>query len=202
MPLSTNGEPGTQWPRITSLANFSPSTAVSKIIQHSRVDLIVAMLYPPEIRRLDVYTRATKADPTNSRAWQTLHRFGDEVKACHGMTRLDRWRYAVITSEDEMATLAKPYRVELTLRKGRCAIWIIDLKRWGTGNGWVEAKKLVEAPFAGCLRGITTLPLPPSERPLSSLNPRELQRLPSLLVSDATQGKIYILDANDGRGAV
>ena len=198
----SNPEPHTQWPSISPLVNFPSPTSVSKIIQHSRADLLLAMLHPPEIRRLAVNTRTTRKDPWNHRAWQTLYRFGDGVKSCHGMTRLDRWRYAVITSEDEMTTLSKPYRIELDLKKGRCAIWIVDLKRWGTGNGWVEVRKLVDAPYAGCLRGITALPVSHNEAPLSFHNTRELERLPYLLVSDATQGKIYILDANDGQGAV
>jgi hypothetical protein len=195
-------EPHTQWPRVTPLVNFPPSTSVSKIVQHSRTDLLLAMNHPPELRRLDINTKAMRQDPRNNRAWQTLYKFGEGVKSCHGMTRLDLWRYAIITSEDEMNTLVKPYKVELTLRKGKCSIWIVDLKRWGTGNGWVEVRKLVDAPYAGCLRGITALPLRPPAIPFSSSNPRELGHLPHLLVSDATQGRIYILDANTGRGTI
>ncbi|KAF1968308.1 hypothetical protein BU23DRAFT_572394 [Bimuria novae-zelandiae CBS 107.79] len=195
----TSSAPRRRWPWITPLANFSPSTAVSKIIQHSHTDLLVAMHHPPELRRLDIDTRATKKDPRNHSAWQTLHRFGDGVKSCHRMTRLDRWQYAIITSEDEMTTLVSPFRIEYTLKKGSCAVWIIDLKRWDTGNGWVEVKKLVDAPYAGCLRGITSLPSPPSDTPLSPVSTREPGSLPHLLVSDATQGRIYILDANNGQ---
>ncbi|KAF2447420.1 hypothetical protein P171DRAFT_224835 [Karstenula rhodostoma CBS 690.94] len=201
MTTSTD-QPHMRWPWITPLVNFPPPTSVSKIIQHSRTDLLLIMNNPPELRRLDVNTKATRQNPKNNRAWQTLYKFGEGVKSCHGMTRLDLWRYAIITSEDEMNTLVKPYKIELTLRKGKCSIWIADLKRWGTGNGWVEVRKLVDARYAGCLRGVTTLPLPSSATPYSSLNPSELDRLPYLLVSDATQGRIYILDPNTGRGAV
>lgn len=202
MNRGASNEPHTRWPWITPLVNFPYPTSVSKIIQHSRTDLLLAMNYPPELRRLDVNTKATKQDPKNNGAWQTLYKFGEGVKSCHGMTRLDLWRYAIITSEDEMNTLVKPYKIELTLRKGRCSIWIVDLKRWGTGNGWVEARRLVDAPYASCLRGITTLPLASSPITYSSPSPRELDYLPHLLVSDATEGRIYILDANNGRGAV
>lgn len=194
--------PHTRWPSIFPLVNFPSPTAVAKIIQHSRTTLLLAMLHPPEIRQLAAHTRAMKKDPWNRRAWHTLYRFGDGVKCCHGMTRLDRWRYAIITSEDEMMTLSKPYRIELSLKKGHCAIWIMDLRRWDDRSGYVEVRKLVDAPYAGCLRGITALPMSNAEGPLSFHNTRELDRLPYLLVSDATQGKIYILDANDGQGAV
>ena len=184
------------------LIKFPPSVSVSKIIQHSPTDLILAMYHPPELRRLDIKTKTTRKIPGNNRAWQTLHQFGEGVKCCHGMTRLDLWRYAIITSEDETNTLERSHRIELTLKEGRCSIWIVDLKRWGTGKGWVEVRKLVDAPYAGCLRGITTLPLPFPAMPFSSLYPRELDRLPHLLISDATQGKIYILDSHTGQGAV
>ncbi|KAF9740634.1 hypothetical protein PMIN03_009475 [Paraphaeosphaeria minitans] len=202
MSVAGSNEPHISWPWITPLVNFTHPTSVSKIIQHSRTDLLLTMNHPPELRRLDVNTKATKQDPRNNGAWQILYKFGDGVKSCPAMTRVDRWRYAIITSEDEMNTLGKTHKIELTLKKGKCSIWIVDLKRWETGNGWVEARKLVDAPYAGCLRGITTLPLPSYAIPYSSLNPGGLDRLPHLLVSDATQGRIYIFDAHTGHGTV
>lgn len=198
----SNDRRHTRYPRITPLVHFSSPASVAKIIQHSHTDLLLAMQHPPEVRRLDANTKVGKKNPRNDRVWQTLHRFGDGIKSCHDMTRLDRWRYAIITSEDEMKSWAKPYTIELTLKKGRCAVWIVDLKRWETGNGWVEVRKLVDAPFASSLRGIITLPPSSHTTPQSILHQTQPDRLPHLLLSDATQGKIYMLDPNDGLGSI
>ncbi|KAK7193538.1 hypothetical protein PSPO01_00211 [Paraphaeosphaeria sporulosa] len=71
---------------------------------NSHTDLLLAMNHPPELRSLEVSTRATKQEPRNNGAWRTLYEFGEGVKSCHGMARLDLWRYAIITSENKVNT--------------------------------------------------------------------------------------------------
>ncbi|KAF2706817.1 hypothetical protein K504DRAFT_447702 [Pleomassaria siparia CBS 279.74] len=141
-------------PRVEVLTAYLSPTVVGNMRHHSNRHIILSLYSPrAELHRLasDALAGDECHNGHNKDAYDVLYRF--PARSCLGLTRLDKYRYVVITSEKQSdTTQATPIN-----GSGNSVIWLVDLEAFEREGGPVEATELADISLLQERTSITTI---------------------------------------------